>query len=132
MQGAVRPVAVGEAEHTAAGDRCGGQPAGAFQACGAGFGEPGALGAFLRTPAAVAASDPHAIFLEVGAQCVARQICELLDDLGDTRIRHGPPAATEIVQDDSADVAFLALVCLGESLREPADGLTLDGFESYR
>ncbi len=61
-----------------------------------------------------------------------RQICELLDELDDALIHCGPPAATEMVQDDSADIAFLAVVCLGEPLREPVDGLALDGFESNR
>ena len=77
-------------------------------------------------------SDPHAICLEVGAQRTARQICEVLDEIDDAVIRHGPPVATEVVQDDSTDVAFLALVSLGEPLREPLDGLTLDEFESNR
>lgn len=123
---------VGEAERTAAGDRRGGEPAGAFQASSAGFGEPGAFGAFLRTPAAVAASDPHAGCLEIGTQHSARQICELLDDVDDTLIRRRPPAATEAVQDDSADIAFVALVCLSKPFREPVDGLPFDGFESNR
>jgi hypothetical protein len=57
----------------------------------------------------VAASDPHAGFSKSG-RSTRRQICELLDDVDDTLIRRGPPAATEAVQDDSADIAFVALV----------------------
>lgn len=56
----------------------------------------------------------------------------MLDEIDDTLIRHGPPPATEVIQDDSTDIAFLALVSLGEPLREPLDGLTLDEFESNR
>ncbi|WP_152594821.1 MULTISPECIES: hypothetical protein [Microbacterium] len=78
------------------------------------------------------ASDPHAVLLEVCAQGARCQIRELLDDLDDTLIRCRPPAATEVLQDDSTDVAFLALVRLGDPLREPVDGLALDGFESNR
>ncbi|WP_242087591.1 hypothetical protein [Microbacterium lacticum] len=56
----------------------------------------------------------------------------MLDEIDDTLIRHGPPPATEVIQDDPTDIAFLALVSLGESLREAVDGLALDEFESNR
>ena len=56
----------------------------------------------------------------------------MLDDLDHALIRYGPPAATEVLQDDSTDVAFLALVSFGEPLRETVDGLAFDKFESYR
>jgi hypothetical protein len=104
---------MGAAERTAAGDRRGSQPAGAFQTCNARFGEPGAPTAFLGSPAAVAASDPHAVLFEVGAQRAGRQACELFDEVDDTLICRGPPVAIEMVKDNSADIALLALVSVG-------------------
>ncbi|WP_286932721.1 hypothetical protein [Microbacterium sp.] len=56
----------------------------------------------------------------------------MLQEIGDTLICCWPPGEAEPVQDYSADIAFLALVSLGEPLREPVDGLALDGFESNR